>query len=108
MDEINEMELKAQKALEELAEELQKALDERDYGMINKIMNKLYLDYSEENAETLIRYNEECNIKAADLVKIKVNFPMLTAFVLFNRDEKFIKNLCDVSEEELELMSSMC
>ena len=103
----SEMELTVKKALDDLAEELQKALDERDHELINRIMFRLYLDYDEHYAETLIRYNEESNIKAADWVKVKVNFPTLTAFMLFSRDELFIRNLCEVSEEEMELMNAM-
>lgn len=104
----SERELALQKTLDDLKFELQKALDAREHTLINKIMSHLFLDYSDEYADDLIRYNEECDIKASDWVKIKVNFPTMTAFILSNKDEQFIKGLCEVSEEELELMNSFC
>ena len=104
----NDSELAAKKALADLTEELQGALDGRDVQLVDKIMSNLFLNYSEAYSPKVFRYNEECNIRAADWVKIKVNFPSVMAVMLFTRDEQFVRNLSEISEEEMELMNSLC
>lgn len=91
-----------------LESNLQKAFDERDCESIGRIMPNLFPDYREEYAETLIRYNAENNIKASDFLKIKINFPYMTCRTLFSNNPDFIKNLCDISEEELAFLNSPC
>lgn len=74
--------------------ELQKALDTRDVDSINHLMSTIYPDYSSDRVRVLIAYNEECDIKAKDLIKFRKNYPNTPYMALFCFAEKDIKAFC--------------
>lgn len=91
-----------------LERKLQKALDQRDCESIDRIMPILFPDYISGYAMTLIAYNEECNIKACDLIRLRLNFPNMTFSLLFCFSENIIRGLCNISEEDLAILDPPC
>lgn len=91
-----------------LERRLQEALDNGDCESIDKIMPKLFPDYTEGYAKTLIAYNEECDIKACDLIRFRLNFPNMIFSALFTHETSILKGLCDISEEDLAILDPPC
>ena len=78
----------------ELQLSLQLALDNRDCDRINDLMVQLYTDYHKDYLRAIIAYNEECNIKAEDLIKFKILYPKVKFNALFCFTEERVKELC--------------
>lgn len=79
---------------------LQSALNSRDIKAINSLMPKLFNDYNQSYAQTLIDYNETCDIKAADLISYKRNNPQGSFLALFMFEEQFVKTMCNTNMRE--------
>ena len=87
---------------------LQKALDEGNTSAIDQIMPKIFHDYDVEYAKTLIAYNTECGIDGYDLVRLRGNFPNMTFMALFYFDVNLIRGLCNICDEDLEILNPPC
>jgi hypothetical protein len=87
---------------------LQKALNMRDYEAINRIMPKIFPDFDSEYIRALISYNEEEDINAYDLVRLKGNFPNMKFASLFHYEVGLVRGLCNISEEDLEILNPPC
>ncbi|OCZ49733.1 hypothetical protein [Dehalobacter sp. TeCB1] len=79
---------------------LQKALDICDEEAINTIMPLLFGDYDPSYSRTLISYNNECDIKVADLISFKKNNPPAGFISLFLFDEDMVKIMCNTNMKE--------
>lgn len=73
---------------------LQQALDKKDTVAINQLMATIYPDYNKRQVNVLIAYNEECNIKAIDLINFKVNYPNAKYMALFCFEAEDVKKYC--------------
>lgn len=76
------------------------ALDDCDIGSIDSIMPLLFKDYDSEYARTLVAYNRECDIRAADLVNYRRYYPKATFAHLFCFEPEMIKLMCRTNLKE--------